>query len=250
MIVLLLISALTGGCLRTEPEELPPLPASPRTLITPVPVVSPGLTVTISRPQQPVAITIPKQSRIFRDLRFSADVEKAVSDFSDGRTADTINGFLRWESVRARTNQSESASIREQISRIDYALFNTTAKETISLYVGISGEQLKRVRNDSVYEEKGYTVASYDPSVIYYRLTDRGRDSEGYVTMCVIESRRGDYLLYVNTTDREFLLPRGTIRDVLYEEEFAILKFSAESVPKYRDLALEKTRLIYTTEHP
>ena len=134
-----------------------------------------------------------EQTGIFTDQDFPPEIEKAVSDFSLGITTETINGFLRWESVRARTDQSDAARIREQISNIDYALFNTTLKENIRVYTGISGEQAKRVRNDSVFSENGYAFASYDPSVVYHRLANSGRDKEGYLTMCVIDFRKGDH---------------------------------------------------------
>jgi hypothetical protein len=251
IIALLLFSVvLTGGCLRTEPEELPPQASSP------LPAVSVSVTVPIntteneSSPPPAVAITSPRLVRIFTEQAFPPEVNAAVSDFADGKTTDTINGFLRWESVRARTNVSEAARIREQIRRIDYALFNTTAKENISVYIGISGEQARRIRNESVYTESGYIIASYDPSVVYHRLANAGRDSEGYLTMCVVDLKRGNRILFVNATDREFILPRDGIWDVAREDRYEKLEFTADSIPRYMDIIPTKVRLIHTKEHP
>jgi len=249
-LLLLLILTLSGGCLRAEPEELPTQPALMTTVIPLVPPVSPNTTENTGSAYQAIIITGPKLTGVFTLQEYPPDVERAVRDFSEGKTTDTINGFLRWESVRARTNQSDTARVLSQIHRIDYAVFNTTVKENLSLYTGISGEQVKRVRNESVYEEKGYLIASYDPSVIYHRFADSGRDAEGYLTMGVIEARRGDRLLFVNTTEREFLLPRGSIRDVAREEEHETVQFSRDSVPRYGDPVLKNVRLIYTKEHP
>jgi hypothetical protein len=129
-------------------------------------------------------------------------------------------------------------------------VFNTTIKENISLYIGISGEQAKRIRNDSVFSEDGYIIASYDPSIVYHRLANSGRDKDGYLTMCVIDFRRGSHLLYVNATEREFLIPYGGIWDFAREDTYEQLEFSADSVPRYGDIIPTKVRLISTKEHP
>jgi len=250
IIALLLIFPLLCGCLRVEPEELPPQAASPLPTITVSPTVSANITENTSRNPPVIAITSPRQTMIFTGQDFLPEVEQAVRNFAEGRTSDTINGFLRWESVRERTDQSEKARIQEEIHRIDYAVFNTTIQENFSVYIGVSGEQAKRIRNESVFFENGYAIASYDPSVVYYQLANSGRDSEGYLTMCVIDFRRGSHLLFVNATDREFLLPHGSIWDVAREDTYDQLEFSADSIPRYDDIILTKVRLIYTKEHP
>lgn len=251
IIMLVLFSALlTSGCLRAEPEELPPQPSF--TLPeTGVPGTVPAnATVNASTTPPAIAIRNPRQVTIFTKQDFPDEVNAAISDFADGRTTDTINGFLRWESVRARTNQSETTRIRKQVSLIDYALFNSSAKEDIRVYIGISGEQVRRIRNGLVYAENGYIIASYDPSVVYRILSNTGRDSEGYLTMCVVDLRKGSRLLFVNATEREFLLPRDGIWDVAWEDIYEKLEFSADSVPRYKDIIPTKVRLIYTREHP
>jgi hypothetical protein len=248
--LLLIFSTLICGCLQIEPEELPPQTVSPLAPITESPTVPASTVENTSSTPPAVVITSPKQIVLFTEQDFPPEIERAVSDFADGKTTDTINGFLRWDSVRARTNQSDAARIREQISRIDYAVYNTTIKENISVYIGISREQAKRIRNDSVYEEPGYIIASYDPSVVYQRLANTGRDSEGYLTMCVIDFRKGNRLLFVNATEREFILPHGAIWDVAREETYEQLEYSADSIPRYEDTIPIKVRLVYTKEHP
>ena len=249
--LLLVFLVLTCGCLRTEPEELPPQPVSPLPLMSVSPIVPVNTTENITSSTPPaIVITSPELTGVFTEQQFPPEVETAVTDFTEGKTTDTINGFLRWESVRARTNQSEAARIQEQIRHIDYAVFKTTVRENISVYIGINGEDAKRIQNDSVYEEPGYIIASYDPSVIYHKLATSGRDSDGYLTMCVIDFRRGSHLLFVNATEREFLLPRGGIWDFAGEETYEQLDFSADSVPKYGDIIPTKVRLILTKEHP
>ena len=247
--LLLLASMFTGGCLRADPEELLPQAATPSDVITVIP------TMTVAPPENissnlPITISSPKMPDLFTELDLPMEVKDTISDFTDGKTTDTINGFLRWESVRARTNQSDAALIREQVHRIDFALFNTTAKENISVYIGISGEQARRIRNESVYAENGYIIASYDPSVVYQRFGNSGRDSEGYLTMCVVDLKRGSRVLFVNATEREFLLPRDGIWDVAREETYENLEFSQDSIPRYEDIIPTKVRLIYTKEHP
>lgn len=250
IIALLLIFPLLCGCLQVEPEELPPQAASPLPTITVSPTVSANITENTSRLPPKISITSPKQTVIFAEQDFPPEVERAVSNFAEGRTSDTINGFLRWESVRARTDQLEKTRIQEEIRRIDYAVFNTSIQENISVYIGVSGEQAKRIRNESVFSENGYAIASYDPSVIYHQLANSGRDSEGYLTMCVIDLRRGNHLLFINATEREFLLPHGGIWDVARVDTYERLEFSADSIPRYDDIILTKVRLISTKEHP
>jgi hypothetical protein len=250
IIALLLIFPLLCGCLRVEPEELPPQTASPLPTITVSPTVSANTTENTRRTPPVIAITSPRQAVIFNEQDFPLEVEQAVSDFTEGRTTDTINGFLRWESIRARTDPSEKARLQEEIHRIDYAVFNTTIQENISVYIGVSGEQVKRIRNESVFFENGYAIASYDPSVVYHQLANSGRDSEGYLTMCVIDFKRGNRLLFVNATEREFLLPHGSIWDVARVDTYERLEFSADSIPRYDDIILTKVRLISTKEHP
>ena len=248
--LLLIFPTLFCGCLQVEPEELPPQAASPPTVSSVSPTIMVNIAESTRSAPPAIAIASPKQTGIFTDQDFPPEVEKAVRDFSLGITTETINGFLRWESVRARTAQPEAARIREQISNIDYALFNTTLKENIRVYTGISGEQAKRVRNDSVFSENGYAFASYDPSVVYHWLANSGRDKEGYLTICVIDFRKGDHLLGVNATEREFLIPHGGIWDFAKEDTYDELEFSADSIPRYKEIIPTKVRLIYTKEHP
>jgi hypothetical protein len=248
--LLLIFAMLICGCLQVEPEELPPQTASSVVVITESPTVPASTMENTSSTPPAIVITRLKQTGLYTEHDFPPEVERAVSDFAEGKTTDTINGFLRWDSVRAKTSQPDKARIQEQIHHIDYAVFNTTLKENVSVYVGISGEQAKRIRNESVYSENGYVIASYDPSVVYHRLANSGRDNEGYLTMCVIDFRKGNRILFVNATEKEFLLPHGGIWDVAREETYEQLEYSADSIPRYEDIIPTKVRLIYTKEHP
>lgn len=253
--LLLISSALVCGCLRTEPEELlphpmtqPPVTPQPTITVSPAPAVT--VTEAVSNVPGPVRIESNGKTVSFREMDFPAEVKQAVSDFISGKTTDEVNGFLRWESVRSRTNPSEATRIREQIGSIDYAVFNTALPETIRVYFGISGEQAKRFRNESVFSENGYIIASSDPSVVYNRFTGNGRDRDGYLTLCALDLRRGDHVLPVNATEREYLISRGGIWDFDREDIYEVLVFSSDSVPRYRDEILKKVRIIYTREHP
>jgi len=247
--LLLFFLPLFCGCLQVEPEELPPQTAASPAEITGTPTVQATMDLTVGAPPA-IIFTSPKQAGLYTEQGFPPEVENAISDFTTGKTSDAINGFLRWESVRARTDAAGKARIQEQIHRIDYAFYNTTLKENVSVYIGITGEQAKRVRNESVFSESGYMLASSDPSVVYHKLANTERDSDGYFTMCVIDFRRGNHLLFVNATEREFLLPHGGIWDVARVDTYEELGYSIDSIPRYDDIVLTKVRLIYTREHP
>jgi hypothetical protein len=214
-------------------------------------MVAPSVTPeTLAGGPPPVVITSPKKTLLYSGGDYPPEVKAAVSDFSCGKTTDPITSFLRWESVRARTVPAEAARIREQVRRIDYAVVNTTIRDDMRLYVGLNSEQSRRVRNDSVFAENGYLIATYDPSVIYRRSWSTGRDRDGYVTMCVLDFHKGDHILFVNASEREFLLPRGGTWDVTNEEVYDQLAFSADSVPLYDDIVQTDVRMIYTRERP
>jgi len=247
--LLLILLPLFCGCLQVEPEELPPQTASSSAEITGSPTVQATMDPAGGAPPA-IIFTSPKHAGLYTEQGFPPEVENAISDFTTGKTSDTINGFLRWESVRARTDAAGKARIQEQIHRIDYALYNTSLKENVSVYIGITGEQAKRVRNESVFSESGYVLASSDPSVVYHKLANTERDSDGYFTMCVVDFRRGTHLLFVNATEREFLLPHGGIWDVAHEDTYEELEYSIDSIPRYDDIVPTKVRLIYTREHP
>jgi hypothetical protein len=247
--LLVILLPLFCGCLQVEPEELPPQSALSPAEITGSPSVQATRDPAGGLPPA-IIFTSPKHTVLYTELDFPPEVENAVSDFTSGKTSDTINGFLRWESVRARTDTAGKARIQEQIHRIDYAFYNTSLKENISVYIGINGEQAKRVRNESVFSESGYMLASSDPSVVYHKLANTDRDSDGYFTMCVVDFRKGNHLLFVNATEREFLLPHGGIWDVAREDTYEELRYTQDSIPRYDDLVLTKVRLIYTREHP
>jgi hypothetical protein len=255
--IVLLLVLLTCGCSQVDPEELGPeeLPPTPAPIITslqsatfvpaetsaPAPVHISHAVINMTRPKDPV---------LFTEAGFPPVIHQAVRDFTDGKTSDIINGFLRWESVRAKTNREETVLIRERIGNIDYAISNSSAGENLVLYSGISGELAKRIRNDSQYEERGYILASYDPSVVYHQMANGGRDKDGFISMVVTESRRGEHLLFINETERSILLPHGLVWDLAREEQQDVMDFSVTSFPRYQEEDLTKVRLMYLKEHP
>ncbi len=253
--LLLISSALICGCLQPEPELLllqpsaqPTVSLQPAITVSSAPIVN--STENVTNVPGPVRIESIGEIDTYTEMDFPAEVEQAVTDFISGKTANTVNGFLRWESVRSRANQSEATRIREQIGSIDYAVFNATVPQNIRVYFGITGEQAKRFRNESVFSESGYIIASGDPSVVYNQFAGSGRDRDGYLTLCALDLRRGDHVLPVNATGREFLISRGGIWDFDREEIHEVLEFSSDSIPRYRNEIQEKVRIIYTREHP
>jgi hypothetical protein len=102
--------------------------------------------------------------------------------------------------------------------------------------------------NESRYSENSFVTCSFDPSVIYHSMAVSGRDREGYVSMLVIPQKRGNYLLYVNDTNREVLLPRSMIWELSREERVGRVEFTVESVPRYRDEEMKNVRQLYMTQ--
>lgn len=249
-VLLLICIMLSSACLAVEPEEMPPLPATNPVAIPDSPAETTEIQKNSIRNPPPIRITSPRDTRLYTELGFPPEIRAAVSDFTGGRTTDTINAFLRWESVRARTSPAEADRIRTWIHSIDYAIVNTTIQEDITVYTGFNGEQSKRVRNESFFSENGYVIASTDPTVIYGQSRNNGRDREGYLTMCVFDFRKGDHILYVNATDRMFLIPHGGTWDVTGEETYGQLEFSADSIPRHDDTVHTNVRLIHLRERP
>ncbi len=249
-VLLLFCIMLSSACLAVEPEEMPPLPATNPIAIPDSPTETTDIRENSTRMPLPIRITSPRETRLYTGLGFPPEIRTAVSDFTEGRTTDTINAFLRWESVRARTSPADADRIRTRIHSIDYAIANTTLQEDITVYTGFSGEQSKRVRNESFFSENGYVIASIDPTVIYGQFRNNGRDREGYLTMCVFDFRKGDHILYVNATDRMFLIPHGRTWDVTGEETYEQMEFSADSIPRYDDTIHTNVRLIHLRERP
>lgn len=251
--IILVITLCTAGCILIEPEEdTTPVPvnaatASPDiTLVqtaaaTPVPVVS---TVT---PVKNITITRPVNLKLYSRLGLPDDVAGSVDAYADPTIAGSITGFLRWDSVRARANRSEASRIEHAVKNIDSAIVASRLDEDLIVYCGITGDVPLRVRSESRYSENGYLSCSFDPSVISHTMAESGRDREGYQSMLVIPERRGSYLLYVNETKREVLLPRAMTWELDAEEKIGRVVFTVESVPRYRDEEMKNVRLLYMT---
>jgi hypothetical protein len=81
-------------------------------------------------------------------------------------------------------------------------------------------------------------------------MAQGGRDKDGFITMVVTESRRGEHLLFINDTERTILLPHGSVWDLAREEHQDVMNFSVTSFPRYHEEILTKVRLMYMKEHP
>jgi hypothetical protein len=283
--LILVITLLTAGCSLMQPGDTSSPTAAPAETVTPQKAPNPALTIQPNQTQpviqpnatqpatqlknppnapqpvnqlnvtQPViaikniTITRPKYKNIFPEKEMPDVVVNDVKGFSNPRTADTINRYLRWESVRAHTNNSESVRIMNMVMHIDFALNTTPAlKEDLMLYGRVSGDQNLQILNTSRYAEDGYFSCSYDPSVIYQSLSKTERDREGYVTMLVIRQKPGAHVLYTNETTREIILPRSMAWELAGEDRIRRGAFSVDSVPRYKDVEIENVRLLYMNQ--
>jgi hypothetical protein len=251
--LLVIMVLVTAGCTTAAPPENAtpsPVPTAVIPVETPdiithetLPTPAPSVTLTVKN----VTITRPRNVKVYTDMAFPKTTVPAVDAILDPRNATIVNGYLRWESVRTRTNMTEAARIKGIVKGIDTLLDTAYLDEDLVLYYGISGEQPMRIINESRYTEEGYVMASFDPSVIYHTMEKTGRDREGYVSMLVIHTKPGSHLLYVNETTREILLPRGMTGELSAEEKIGRLEFTLESVPRYQDMQMDKVRLLNIT---
>lgn len=258
LVLMLIIGCFTCGCLDTEPEEMPVVtvttPVNTAVSLTETVVVTQNMMENTSIQKNsssisaPISLTTPGSAVLYTERDFPQEVKRAIGEFIQGNSSDSINSFLRWDSVRSRAGEAEAEHIREQIHGIDYAMANTTTQENLRLYYWVSGEQAKRILNDSVFSDNGYLIASSDPTVLYHTLWNTGRDKDGYLSLCVMDFRKGDHLLYVNASDREFLVPRGSSWVVTGTETDGQLSYTADSIPKYDEITQIDVRLIYLSQ--
>jgi hypothetical protein len=254
--IMMLLLVITCGCISVSPQDTIPdvtLVAATtehlQTATIPVPTIQGSSNFSL-RDRAILNITRPTSLVSYREKKFQPDIEGSIALYLQDDNADEINGYLRWESVRARTNQSETLRIQSQITNIDTAISSSVLNERVILYAGISGDLPNRIRDERSYAEPGYLICSYDPSVTYQDLIRGRQDKEGYVTMLVIERTRGNRLLFINETMREILLPRGMIWEVVREENINNMDFSTDATPRFQNDPVEKVRLLYLTEHP
>lgn len=244
--ILVVITLITAGCMLAEPGQSAATVPANAEIVPTEPTAAPTLS---SGPQPAPSTIIPLKNITIQRPKELAPVNgpatATISGISDPRTFGTVNGYLRWESVRARTNASEAARINGIINVIDAAIGYTSLKEDLILYCGISGDLPNRIINDSRYSEPGYVSCTFDPSMVYHTLAKSGRDKEGFVTMLVIPQKQGSHLLYVNETKREILLPHGMTWELASEEKVGSIEYILDSTPRYPDEQPEKVRLLY-----
>jgi hypothetical protein len=243
---LVVITLITAGCLFAEPDQgAATVPANAEN----VPTEQTAAPTLSSGPQPAPSAVIPLKNITIQHPReltpVTGPAATTINGISDPRTFGTVNGYLRWESARARTNASEAARINGMINVIDAAIGYSSLNEDLILYSGISGDLPHRIINDSRYSEPGYVSCTFDPSIVYHTLAINGRDKEGFVTMLVIHQRLGSHILYVNETKREILLPHGMTWELASEEKIGKIEYIMDSTPRYPDEQPEKVRLLY-----
>jgi hypothetical protein len=252
--ILLIVTLCTAGCILTEPEDIVvPAPVPHETVTpdhTPVQIMTPTLVPRLSAniPVANLTITHPTTLILFSDNNYPEDEAASLNALSDHKTAETINRYLRWESVRTHTNQTDAFRIERTIKNIDTLIRSSRLEEDLVIYCGITGDVPLKIVNDTRYSEEGYVSCSFDPSVIYHAMDDSGRDREGFVSLMVIPQKRGNYLLYVNETQREILLPRAMIWELNSEEKAEVAVFTSASLPRYHDSPMKNVRLLYMTQ--
>jgi hypothetical protein len=253
--ILIAVTLCTAGCMLIEPDEngnAAPVPADtlPATEITAVPTAQPTqapAAVSTSIMVKNITITRPVNLKLYTRINASDDVMASVKSYSDPHTMDTITSYLRWDSTRARTDRTETARIEHTVKNIDTAIRSSRLEEDLVLYSGVTGDVPLRIINESRYSENSFVTCSFDPSVIYHSMAVGGRDREGYVSMLVIPQEQGNYLLYINDTKSEVLLPRSMIWELSREEKVGRVEFTVESIPRYRDDEMKNVRLLYVT---
>jgi hypothetical protein len=251
----MIVTLCTAGCMLIEPDETStPVPAPSDTIptaeITEIQTAQPTLVpvaVSATLPVKNITITRPVKLELYTRINESEEVMASVKSFSDPRTMDGINAYLRWDSTRARTSRTETARIEQTVKNVDTAIRFSRLEEDLVLYAGVTGDAPLKIINDSRYSEESYLSCSFDPSVMYHAMDSAGRDREGYVSLLVIPQKRGNYLLYVNDTKREILLPRLSTWELLREEKVGRIDFTQESLPRYRDDEMKNVRLLYVS---
>lgn len=253
--ILLIVTLSTAGCMLIEPDETSTpvttlsetLPATEITAVQTAPPTQVPAAVSTTLPVKNITITRPMKLELYTRIQESEEVTASVNSFSDPRTRDRVGAYLRWDSTRARTNRTETARIEQIVKNIDTAIRFSRLEEDLVLYAGITGDVPLKIINTSRYSEDSYLLCSVDPSVVYHVMDSTGRDREGFVSLLVIPRKQGNYLLYVNDTNREILLPRLTTWELQREEKVGRVEFTLESVPRYRDDEMKNVRLLYVT---
>lgn len=248
MMVLLMLAA---GCISPgngDPKVSPtpslsPAPVETELPASPVPSAAPSSqevtaikNISITRPADCVPVFSPG---------YPGPVTDALRQFADPVTADQVNAYLRWDSVQARTNRSETLRIKGLVTGIDESVGNGNVKNDLVLYAGSTDEFASQVRSAGRATERGYILASADPSVACHDLAAAGRDTGGYLTLIVFPVKAGSHGLYFNESRREILVARGITFELREEELAGRIQFTLDSIPYYKNDEQRNIRLLY-----
>lgn len=253
--VLMAVALLAAGCMSPVPgdqgftatpspalapaDPLPqPLPqAIPKTSALPaIPPVTAIKNLSITRPADCVPVFSPA---------YTGPGISVLWQFAEPRTAEQINSYLRWDSVQARTNRSETLRIKGMVTGLDEAIGNANLKNDLVLYAGSTDEFTRQIRSAGRSTERGYILASADPSVTCHDRASSGRDTDGYLTLLVFPVRAGNHGLYFNESRREILVTRGMTFELREEELVSRIQFTIDSIPHYKDEEQRNIRLLY-----
>ena len=249
MALLIIIVLVTSGCTGLIPQgEKMPVPTP-----TPPPETRPAITPDTlpTRATPPViairniTLTHPRNIKPVSARDYPENTIKALEEVTSPMTADGINGYLRWDSVRARTRGTETARIEKTVREVDSAIAASALREDLVLYHEIRDDSPQQIRDSGRYAEPGYTLCSYDLSILYHAGSPARRDRYGYLTYLVFHEGPGSHLLFVNESTREVLLPRGMTWEMTAEENVTQARFTLDSVPRYKDDDIRHLRLIY-----
>ena len=207
----------------------------------------PVATTAIPIVQKNISITRPENPKTSYTCTLTHETCMALQALDKPAEAEKINGFLRWESARARTNSSETERLNILIEEIDSALSATYAGEDLVLYAAAGTGIPDQIRSSGTYYEEGYISGSYDISVIWHESRTAVRDNTGYTAILVFEETRGSHILYLNETRRTIIIPHGMKWELAGEEQIDHLVITPDSMPKFRDERMEKVRLMYLT---
>jgi hypothetical protein len=207
-----------------------------------------GETIALSRP--------PSDERVnYTDRGFSEPVEASIAWWMSPGFMDNTTEFRGYERKTAEGKAGYPEEHRIFFSFIEHGLDSaesrSTLRHTMILFRGISPNVAGTVMNTSEYREPAFASTSYD---ISFSLDSFGvRSPDGYRNVLVLARQPGDYALYINEDEREFLLPRGMIWSVVKAENVENLNVNADFPLSNRitgNASFDHVRLIYIREKP
>lgn len=189
----------------------------------------------------------------YTERDFSGPVEASVAWWMSPGFMDNTTEFRGYE----RKTPEEKAQYPEEHRifftfiehSLDTAEQQSRLKHAMTLFRGISPSVAGTVLNTSEYREPAFASTSYD---ITFSLDAFGqRSPDGYRNMLVLQRGPGNYALYINEDEREFLLPRGMRWSVVKTVNAGNLSVNADFPLHNRTTnaaSFDHVRLIYIEE--